>query len=207
MLGTTLGMAAFMMVYFWLLDHPRFAVTTMPLTALDHLIPFLPFTLPLYLSLWAYVSLAPAFLIRRDELISYGAATAVLSVIGLGVFYFWPTAVPPADIDWSQHPSFLFLKNVDSAGNACPSLHVAFATFTGLWFARLGREMRGGPWLHGANFLWCLGIIVSTVTTRQHVVLDAMAGIVLGGAVAGGHFFYLRRSTPPIAPAFPSTHA
>ena len=96
-LATTSGMTGFMVLYFQVLNHPRYPVTTMPLIWLDHLIPFLPFTLPFYLSLWVYVSLAPAFLFTREELVSYGAATALLGLIGLGIFYFWPTAVPTAD--------------------------------------------------------------------------------------------------------------
>ncbi len=192
-LATTSGMTGFMVLYFQVLNHPRYPVTTMPLIWLDHLIPFLPFTLPFYLSLWVYVSLAPAFLFTREELVSYGAATALLSLIGLGIFYFWPTAVPTAGIDWSQHPSFLFLKQVDSSGNAFPSLHVAFATFTGLWFWRLLREMRAGRILQAVNLFWCCGIILSTVSTRQHVALDALAGIVLGILVAGAQFAWLNR--------------
>ena len=69
-MGTTLGMMSFFAAYFWVLHHPLFPVTTMPLTAVDRLIRFRPETLPLYLSLWFYVSLVPALLIDRRELVS-----------------------------------------------------------------------------------------------------------------------------------------
>ena len=192
MIGTALVMTGFFVAYFWVLKHPLFPVTTMPLTALDRLIGFRPEALPLYLSLWFYVSLAPALLIKRREIVSYAVATVALSVIGLVIFLLWPTTVVwPAD--WSQHPAFAFLKSVDAAGNACPSLHVAFAVFTAIWLDRLLRQMGAGRSMRAFNWLWCLGILYSTVAIRQHVALDVLAGAGLGAAVAVLHLRWLRR--------------
>lgn len=192
MIGTTLGMIAFFIVYFWLLRHPLYPPTIMPLTAVDRLISFWPGALPLYLSLWFYVSLAPALLIDRRELVSYGLAAVGLSVIGLGIFLFWPTAVPRPEVDWSQHPAVAFLKSADASGNACPSLHVAFAVFTAVWFERLLRQMGAGRLVRALNWLWCLGILYSTVAIRQHVSLDVFAGTGLGLGVAAVHLRWLR---------------
>jgi membrane-associated phospholipid phosphatase len=195
-IGTTLGMTAFFVVYFWLLHHPFFPITIMSLTAVDRWIPFQPGALGLYISLWFYVSLAPALLTERRELLSYLLAAAALSVVGLGIFLFWPTAVPVLAQDWPQ-PSFLFtLKRVDASGNACPSLHVAFAVFTACWFQRLLREMGAGPVARALNWLWCLGILYSTIATRQHVALDVLAGAVLGAVVAAVHLRLIRPTAP-----------
>jgi len=191
MICTTLGMTAFFVVYFWLLRHPFYPLTTMPLTAVDRLVGFRPESLPLYCSFWLYVSLAPALMIDRRELISYGLAAIGLSVIGLGIFFFWPTTLPRCDIDWSQHPSFAFLKSVDASGNACPSLHVAFAVFTAVWFERLLRQMGAGRAVRAFNWLWCLGILYSTIASRQHVSLDVLAGTALGLGVALVHLWLL----------------
>jgi membrane-associated phospholipid phosphatase len=193
MLGTTLGMTAFFAAYFWLLRHPHYPVTIMPLTSVDRLIGFFPEALPLYLSLWFYVSLAPALLIDRRELFSYGLAALALSLLGLGIFFFWPTAVPRPDLDWSQHHRvFALLKSVDASGDACPSLHVAFAVFTAVWFERLLRQMRASRPVRVLNWLWCFGILYSTVAIRQHVALDVVAGAVLGAIVAAVHLGWLR---------------
>jgi membrane-associated phospholipid phosphatase len=192
LIGTTFGMTAFFVVYFWLLWHPLYPVTIMPLTAVDRLVSFGPAALPLYFSLWFYVSLAPALLIVRRELVSYGLAAVGLSVIGLGIFLFWPTAVAPPEVDWLQHPVFSFLKSVDTSGNACPSLHVAFAVFTAVWFERLLRQMGAGRLVRALNWLWCSGILYSTVAIRQHVSLDVLAGAVLGATVAIVHLRLLR---------------
>jgi membrane-associated phospholipid phosphatase len=199
MAGIALGMAAFFAGYFWLLRHPRQPPAIMPLTAVDDLIAFSPGALLLYLSLWLYVSLAPALLIVRREMISYAGSAVALGVLGLGIFWAWPTAVPPADINWSAHPELAFLKSADAAGNACPSLHVAFAVLTACWLARLLRQMGAGRVARWLNWLWCAGILHSTIAIRQHVALDVIAGAVLGGLVAVDSFRWLHRpkTMPP----------
>ena len=200
-IGTTVGMTAFFVAYFWLLHHPLFPITIMPLTAVDRLIGFQPEALVLYVSLWIYVSLAPALLINRRELVSYGVAAIVLSVIGLGIFLFWPTAVPKSALDWSRHPSFSVLQTVDASGNACPSLHVAFAVFTAIWFEHLLREMKAGGVAQALNWLWCAGILYSTIAIRQHVALDVLAGAVLGAVVAVLHLRLVRPAPASLSPA------
>ena len=194
LMGATLGMTLFFVAYFWVLHHPLFPVTTMPLTAVDRLIRFRPEALPLYLSLWFYVTLVPALLIDRRELVSYALVATGMSVIGLGIFLLWPTTVFWPDADWSQHPAFAFLQSVDASGNACPSLHVAFAVFTAIWLGRLLRQMGAGHGMCAFNWLWCLGILYSTVAIRQHVALDVLAGAGLGAVVAVVHLRWLRVS-------------
>ncbi len=182
--GMTLGMTLFFIAYFCVLRHPLFPVTTMPITGIDRLISFRPEVVPLYLSLWFYVSLVPALLVERRELVSYALAATGISVIGLGIFLLWPTTVNWSDADWSQYPAFAFLQSVDASGNVCPSLHVAFAVFTAIWLDRLLRQMGAGYGACAFNWLWCLGILYSTIAVRQHVILDVLAGAGLGVFVA-----------------------
>lgn len=182
--GTALFISLFFTAYFYLLKNPAYPVSVMPRTLLDHLIGFAPLALPVYLSLWVYVSLPPLFFSDRRELLRYGLAIALTCLAGLGVFYFWPTAAPAADIDWLKYPDMQFLKNIDAAGNACPSLHVATAVFSGVWLHHLLRGFSAPPWLLLLNALWCAGIAWSTLATRQHVAVDVVAGIALGGLAA-----------------------
>jgi membrane-associated phospholipid phosphatase len=105
-------------------------------------------------------------------------------VIGLGIFMVVPTKIPNSAIDWSRYPSLEFLKTVDVAGNACPSLHAAFAAFTAVVLHKHLRSMRAPPALFVCNVLWCLGIVYSAVATRQHVALDVIAGSLLAGVAA-----------------------
>ena len=183
-IGTMLFIGVFFGAYFYLLKYPVYATTVIPVTWLDHLISFQPAALPLYLSLWVYVSLPPVFFATRRELFSYGRAMALMCVAGLTIFYFWPTVVPAANIDWARYPDMDFLKNLDASGNACPSLHVTTAIFSGIWLHHLLRRFSAPPWIFIFNWVWCIGIIYSTLATHQHVALDMWAGLVLGGLAA-----------------------
>lgn len=183
--GTTVLMTLFFIIYLHLLHHPVNPVTIMLLTPVDHWIAFEPWSLAIYLSLWVYVSLPPALLLSGRALFGYGAAITGVCMVGLLIFWLWPTAVPAPQIDWARFPGFGALKNVDGTGNACPSLHVATAVFSGFWLHRLLRLIHVPSWLLIFNILWCAAIIYSTMATKQHVFLDVIAGVVLGslGAV------------------------
>lgn len=178
--GTAASVWAFFICYFWLLRHPAYPVVVMPLTALDHLIPFQPVTLFAYLSLWLYVGVAPGLHRTFRELVVYGLWAGALCVAGLGLFYFWPTAVPPLTIDVSGHPGFKMLQGVDASGNACPSMHVAIAMFTVIWVEHLLRNAGAPPALRAINVAWFLAISWSTLAVKQHVVIDVLAGALLG---------------------------
>ena len=80
--GTMLFIGVFFGAYFYLLKHPAYPITVMPITWLDRWIAFQPRALPIYLSLWVYVSLPPIFLTSRREMYRYGISMAAA----------WPTA-------------------------------------------------------------------------------------------------------------------
>lgn len=179
-LGTMGFIALFFGAYFYLLKNPAFAATTMPITMVDRAIGFAPLALPIYISLWAYVSIPPLLMRTRREIIEYGAWIGGLCVFALAIFYFFPNTVPPAHIDWAQYPGMAFLKNVDAAGNACPSLHVATAVFSGVWLHWLMPKVGLNRGVRLTNALWCLAIVYSTMATKQHVAVDVVAGAALG---------------------------
>lgn len=179
-IGTTVFITLFFNLYFYLLKNPAYPITVMPLTWLDRLIDVQPLALPIYVSMWVYVSLPPALLATRRELWFYAMAIAATCLAGLLAFYFWPTAVPAATVDWTQFPELGFLKNIDASGNACPSLHVATAVFSGVWLHHLLRRFNGPLWILSFNWAWCIGIVYSTMAIRQHVALDVLGGLVLG---------------------------
>lgn len=179
-LGTMGFITVFFGAYFYLLRNPASPVTTMPLTAIDRLIGFEPLALPIYLSLWAYVSLPPMLMHTRRAIIEYGIWIGSLCLVSLLIFYFFPNAVPPAMIDWDRYHGMAFLKNMDAAGNACPSLHVATAVFSGFWMHWLLPQGRFHKAARLANAVWCIAIVYSTLATKQHVALDVLAGGALG---------------------------
>lgn len=183
--GTPMIVGVFFVAYLYLLKNPVFPVTVMPLTELDRLIGFQPSAGVIYASLWVYVSLPGALLESRRQMINYARAVSLLCTAGLLIFLFWPTAIPPSGIDWDRYPAYAFLKNLDGTGNACPSLHVAVAVYSAAWLEWVLRDMGRGRAVRAASWLWCAGIVYSTLATKQHVAVDVLAGALLGtiGAV------------------------
>jgi membrane-associated phospholipid phosphatase len=69
---------------------------------------------------------------------------------------------------------------------------VAFAVFTAVWLERLWRQIDARRLVRVLSWLWCLVILYSTVATRQHVLLDVLAGAVLGAVIAAADLLLLR---------------
>jgi membrane-associated phospholipid phosphatase len=200
--GITAFITVFFGCYFLLLRFPLFGVAVMPLTAADRFIAFEPWAIGLYFSLWLYVSLPPALLRTRREVYAYGWLAGALAIAGLSIFLFWPTSIPPmTGIEWAGHPGFALLKRVDASQNACPSLHVAFAVFSGVWLDRILRVMPVGGAARVASAAWCIGIVYSTIATRQHVAVDVAAGTALGLLAGALRPAVLRWSRFPVEPA------
>lgn len=194
--GTMTFMALFFWAYFAVLRQPLLAPTTMPRLAVDAWIPFSTAAFPVYAALWVYVSLPPAFIGGLRPLLWFGVWISALCLFCLGIFWLFPTTVPAAGIDWSVYPELALLKDVDAAGNACPSLHVASSVFTALWLERIARSVAAPPALRWANALLCTAILWSTIATRQHVVLDVLAGIAVGLAFALPALRHVGRMAP-----------
>lgn len=186
LLGISGFMWLFFIAYFYLLRNPVRPVLQMPLTALDHAIGHQPWAFWAYVSLWVYVGIAPGLMLRLRDLLAHGAWAAALCFTGLLIFYLVPTAVPPHPLspDVAGHPGFAVLQGVDAAGNACPSLHVATALFSAAWVQRLLRGIGAPAWLSVINGVWLVLIVYSTMAIKQHVALDVLAGVLLGGTFA-----------------------
>jgi membrane-associated phospholipid phosphatase len=182
LIATSVFIALFFIGYFHLLRHPAYPLIVMPLTALDRLLPFQPHALFAYLSLWVYVGFGPGLQRTYTDLFVYGLWMGALCLTGLTLLYFWPTAVPPLGLDVSDLPGIALLRRVDAVGNACPSMHVAAATFTAIRVHEVLRRAHSPLWLRMLNWTWCVAIVYSTLALRQHVVLDVVAGALLGVA-------------------------
>lgn len=184
MIGTTLGISGFFVLYFWVMHNPPSEPTVMPLTPLDHWVGVSDDAMLLYGSLWFYISLAPALAKDKAELWACARDAAIMAAVGLAVFWLFPTTVPVFPVDWAQYPALQFLKATDVGGNAFPSLHVAFAVLTAVLLGRQLRSVKAPAWTHAVNVLWSLGIVYSTLATRQHVLIDVLGGTLLAGVVS-----------------------
>lgn len=179
-LGTTTFMAVFFWCYFSVLAKPLQPVFEIPLTWLDDQIPFTPAAYGIYISLWIYVSLPPAFLGNLRVLLNFGGWVSALCAFGLIAFWLFPNKTPVFGIDWGLYPELAQIKSMDASGNACPSMHVATAVFSAFWIDAILVTVTAPRVLRLISVLHCIAIIWSTIAIRQHVVIDAILGALLG---------------------------
>jgi membrane-associated phospholipid phosphatase len=189
LIASAVMVISFFAAYFLLLYFPVFPVTEMPTTAIDRLVGLSPNSLLLYIILWFYVPLGSWLLDDKRELIAYSAALCGLGMVGLAVFFFWPTSVPRPNIDLVEYPGFRLLVAIDEPRNVFPSLHAAFTVFTAICIGRPLRQLGDRGLIRGLNWCLCVSILYSALATKQHLALDLIAGTVLGAAWAG---IYLR---------------
>lgn len=179
MMGTTLGISAFFILYFWVMRSMAGEAVTVPMTPVDHWVGVSQFALLPYVSLWLYVSLAPALAADMAALRSYIAGALTIAGLGLATYWLFPTTTPAFGVDWADYPVLQILKATDLGGNAFPSLHVAFAAYSAVVIGNELRSLDAPPWLRAGNWLWCAAIVYSTLATRQHVVIDVVGGLFL----------------------------
>lgn len=182
LVGNTFATLGFFPLYFWIAKNAGQA-WVLPLTAFDRAIAFWPALLPVYLSLWGYIALPVLLAKDMRELTRFSLGCAAMTLLALLVFWFMPTAIPNFAVATTPGTSLQFLKMVDSAGNAFPSLHVSFSVFACVMLARQLRDAGAPAWLRFVNVAWAAGIVYSTMAVRQHVLVDVLGGFALGVAL------------------------
>ncbi len=182
--GTTVFMTVFFNGYFYLLKNPAYLPIDTPITAIDRHLPYQPWAWGLYVSLWLYTSLPVAIQPDLRALLYYGLSIFLLCATGLAVFYFFPTIIPESFLATYRGPQIQLLQGVDAAGNAMPSLHVASAVFSMLWLRHQLISIKTLLLANHFNYVWCAGIVYSTMATKQHVLTDVLSGAAFGLAFA-----------------------
>ncbi len=150
----------------------------MPELALDRAIPVQPLWMLAYGSVWIFAFL-PVFVVRQPEL-TRRAMLAALTVIGVAyvAFLVYPTVLPRSDTvgEGFFATSLEVNYSLDPPYNCFPSLHVAWAFVAALTCYRVHR----GVGL--VALVWAATIGVSTLYTKQHYVVDVIAGIAIAYA-------------------------
>ncbi len=168
----------------YLLSKPLPDVTPaqLPLTALDGAIPFLPASVWLYSSLTLLIFIVFVALPRWLDVRRFAGAIVLATGIAACCFTLFPTAYPradfvlPPDTPLVHRAAMESLWEVDTPANCLPSLHVALASLCALALA--GACSGRARW---AGVAWALAICATTLTTKQHYLLDVPAGMLLGG--------------------------
>lgn len=146
-------------------------------TFIDDAVPFLPLTAIVYVSAYAQAIAAFLTLKRFIDLQHFLEIFTVTVVVAGFMHWAFPTRFPrelfPLD---ANDPSTLLLRMVravDTPASCFPSLHV------GLAFACAFAIRQPRPKLWWVFFGWSVAIAVSTLTTKQHYLVDVAGGLVL----------------------------
>lgn len=149
-------------------------------TSFDSRFPFIPWTIVIYIGsylFWAinYCMIAVDEPSKRDR---FFCADWIAKIIALIVFLCYPTTNTRPEItgngfwDWSMKLLYL----LDRPDNLFPSLHCLVS-----WLCWIGvRRRKDIPALYRwASLAIAIAICLSTMTTKQHVLADVVAGILL----------------------------
>jgi membrane-associated phospholipid phosphatase len=148
-----------------------------PELALDRAVPLQPAWALVYGSLYLFLILLPVFVVRQQEQIRRTVlAYLMIWITAYVCFFIYPTQAPrPAEfvgqgfVAWGLR----FLYSADPPYNCFPSLHVAHSFVSALACSRVHRGV-------GIGGVVCASLVgLSTLYTKQHYVLDVLAGILL----------------------------
>ena len=168
-----------------------------PEIALDRMLPLRPEWALVYGALYLFLILLPVFAVRDQEHLRRTVAAYLLCwVTAYIVFLMWPTmASRPTVVEgdgfviWALRALYSF----DPPYNCFPSLHVAHSFVSALTAFRLHRRL-------GIVAIVVAALVaISTLFTKQHYVLDVIAGA--GLALLGYRIFlrgYPRERVPAI---------
>jgi membrane-associated phospholipid phosphatase len=162
-----------------------------PAVALDHVVPVVPPWSLVYGALYAFLIVLPVLVVRDDEHIRR-TVWAYLSVwlAAYAVFLVYPTVAPrPAAVPGDGFGAWGLrsLYAADPPYNCFPSLHVAHSFVSALTCRQLHRGV-------GRSALAAAALVgLSTLFTKQHYVLDVVAGTLLAG---GAWAVFLRGWSP-----------
>ena len=148
-----------------------------PEVALDRLIPLQPAWALVYGSLYLFLIALPVFVVRQKEQIQRTVlAYLAVWITAFVIFLLYPTKAPrPADVIGEGFGvwGLRLLYGMDPPYNCFPSIHVAHSFVSALTCYRVHRRVGIGAGL-------CASLVsVSTLFTKQHYVLDVVAGIFL----------------------------
>ena len=165
---------------------------------LDERISLQPEWVLVYGPLYLFLILLPFFVIRTDRHLRRTLyAYLAVWITAFAGFVLYPTIAPrPGDsieADGFAAWGLNFLYAADPPYNCFPSLHVAHSFVSAFSVSRVHRKL-------GATAIACaLLVALSTLFTKQHYVLDVVAGTLMAAAACGVFLYGVRPSDIPEA--------
>lgn len=147
---------------------------------LDRMIPFWPPSAAVYLGCYVFWVVNYILIARQEkkEVCSFFAGDFLSRIICLAFFLLFPTTNTRPDVGdtgfWNMVMRLIY--RVDAADNLFPSIHCLVS-----WFCYIGIRNREDISVRYRRFSCIMAILIciSTLTTKQHVIPDAAAGIIL----------------------------
>lgn len=135
----------------------------------ERLIPFIPWSAIVYLSMDALVGIAPFVLKEPRRLAAFAGLLVFEMLLAAPCFVLLPVAdvFEPRVVEGAAAPFFHLADTMNLERNYLPSLHVAFSV--------TAARVYGGKWW----WLWAGAIATSTVLMHEHYVIDVIAGAAL----------------------------
>jgi len=162
--------------YFWCQRHVLFEPRELRMS-IDDRIPFRPHWVWIYSFLYYPAILYVNVVLKSSQQFVFVVMSyLVLLAMHMAVFIAFPVRTPAAWRELNQGVSvserFLaYLQTIDDATNSFPSMHVSVAVLTAMHlYSQLGT----------AVILFPVLIAVSCLFTKQHYVVDVVAGVVPG---------------------------
>lgn len=146
----------------------------------DEAIPFLPWTIVIYLGCFLFwvVNYYICAIQDKDRRNQFFCADAIAKGICLILFLLIPTTnIRPEIVDYDIWGILMkFLYRIDNADNLFPSIHCLVS-----WLCWIGVKNRKElpAWYRYFSLMAAIAVCISTLTTRQHVIVDVIAGVSL----------------------------
>ena len=157
---------------------------------LDDKIPFVPWTVTIYFCCYVFwiLNYLLGCMQEKKTAFRFISADFAAKAVCLICFLVFPTTNTRPLIEgtsvWEVVMGLLY--RADAADNLFPSIHCLTS-----WFCFIAvRENKKIPmWYKIASLLFALSVCVSTLMTKQHVMIDAIAGV----ALAEGSYFLVEK--------------
>lgn len=155
-----------------------------PMTALDHAVPFMPWTIIIYMS--EYLMFVLAYFQFNEEANRNKYIWAFIGQLFVSSIFFilFPTTYPrgafplPTDLHPFVYNLFAFLRTLDNPSNCFPSMHVSSCYLTA--FAFMSKSESRRKFL--VYLVWATLVAMSTLPTKQHYFADVIGGFCLSMA-------------------------
>jgi hypothetical protein len=174
---------------------PLFSSTTIPLTSIDKAVPFQPWWIWPYMSMYVMIPIPPLLATRGRDLARYALGMTIMFVTCCVFFFLWPIAYPrPPLLPGDSAPAFYrHIVSIDQPINALPSLHAGLTAYTLFFAARILRDLPRRPYLAmlTIGWVWAALILYGTMATKQHYLVDLPPGILIAWI---GHWLVWRNA-------------